>query len=403
MVKHKRVLIIILSIVIAIIVAIAGCFLYYKLSLQAVSKESEAVDITIEEGMNVSEIIDLLNENGLIKNEKVFKLYTKINKINNVKAGEYELNKNMNAESLVNKLNEGPKNSTINITFIEGKNMRWIASKIAEKTSNTEEDVFEKLSDEEYLDKLIEKYWFITDEIKNENIYYSLEGYLFPDTYNFEKKATVEDIFGKMLDEMEKQLNPYKEEIQNSSISVHKILTVASIIELESSNDDDKAKVSSVIYNRLNKNMSIGSDVTTYYAIKVDMSERNLTSKDLNTSNPYNTRGPNMNGKLPVGPIASVSASSIKAALYPETTDYLYFVADKNGKIYFAKTIEEHNQNIANLKKQGLWYTYEWWTLKPVFQTLAYKHNAVLTMLNKKIWLGNNYLKEKWGDYLWIK
>lgn len=357
--KRRKIFIIIMAIVIAIIIVIVGGFTYYNVNLQAVSKNSETVDVTIEEGMNVSKIINLLNKNGLIKNTNVFKLYVKINKVSNIQAGEYELNKNMDAKAIINKLKEGPKDSTINITFIEGKNMRWIASKIAEKTSNTEEEVFEKLSDEAYLDKLIQKYWFLTDEIKNQNIYYSLEGYLFPDTYNFEKDVTVDKIFEKMLDEMEEQLKPYKDEIEKSTISVHKILTVASIIELESSNDGDKANVSSVIYNRLNKNMSIGSDVTTYYAIKVDMSERNLTSKDLNTSNPYNTRGPNMNGKLPVGPIASVSASSIKAALYPTSTDYMYFVADKNGKVYFAKTLEEHNKNIAYLKSQGLWYTYE--------------------------------------------
>ena len=357
--KRRKIFIIIMAIVIAIIVVIVGGFTYYNVNLQAVSKNSETVDVTIEEGMNVSKIINLLNKNGLIKNTNVFKLYVKINKVSNIQAGEYELNKNMDAKAIINKLKEGPKDSTINITFIEGKNMRWIASKIAEKTSNTEEEVFEKLSDEAYLDKLIQKYWFLTDEIKNQNIYYSLEGYLFPDTYNYEKDVTVDKIFEKMLDEMEEQLKPYKDEIEKSTISVHKILTVASIIELESSNDGDKANVSSVIYNRLNKNMSIGSDVTTYYAIKVDMSERNLTSKDLNTSNPYNTRGPNMNGKLPVGPIASVSASSIKAALYPTSTDYMYFVADKNGKVYFAKTLEEHNKNIAYLKSQGLWYTYE--------------------------------------------
>lgn len=359
MIKHKKIFFIIISIIIALMIVALGCFLYYKINLQAVSESDEAVEITIEEGMSVSNIINLLKDKGLIKNDKVFKLYTKINKISNIQAGEYELNKNMSVQEIAKKLQEKPKDSTINITFVEGKNMRWIAAKIAEKTSNTEEEVFEKLSDETYLNKLIDKYWFLSDEIKNENIYYSLEGYLFPDTYNFKKDVTVEGIFEKMLDKMEEQLEPYKTEIQNSGISVHKILTVASIIELESSNDEDKANVSSVIYNRLNKNMSIGSDVTTYYAIKVDMSERNLTSKDLNTANPYNTRGPNMNGKLPIGPIASVSASSIKAALYPNTSDYLYFVADKNGKVYFAKTIEEHNANITNLKNAGLWYTYE--------------------------------------------
>ena len=324
-----------------------------------VSQNSETVRIEIKEGMNVSKIIDLLNENGLIKNEKALKLYIKLNKVSKIQAGEYELNKNMSAPEIISKIEEGPEDTTINITFVEGKNMRWIASKIAENTSNSEEDVYNKLSDETYLNKIIDKYWFITDEIKNENIYYSLEGYLFPDTYNFKKDATVEDIFNKMLDKMEDQLEPYKDEIQKSTISVHKFLTMASVIELEAKNDEDKAKVASVFYNRLNQNMSIGSDVTTYYAIKVDMSERNLTSKDLNTENPYNTRGPNMNGKLPVGPIASVGASSIKAALYPDTTDYLYFVADKNGKVYYAKTFDEHNANIKYLKSQGLWYTYE--------------------------------------------
>ena len=105
--------------------------------------------------------------------------------------------------------------------------------------------------------------------------------------------------------------------------------------------------------------MSIGSDVTTYYAIKVDMGERDLYTKEINTYNPYNTRGPNMEGKLPVGPISTVSETSIKAALNPTKTDYLYFVADSNGKVYFGKTYQEHQENINNLKNQNLWYQYE--------------------------------------------
>ena len=105
--------------------------------------------------------------------------------------------------------------------------------------------------------------------------------------------------------------------------------------------------------------MSIGSDVTTYYGIKVDMSERNLYKSEINTYNPYNTRGPNMEGKLPVGPIAMVSKDAINAVLNPTKTDYLYFVADSNGKIYFSKTYEEHQEIINNLRQQGLWYEYE--------------------------------------------
>ena len=101
-----------------------------------------------------------------------------------------------------------------------------------------------------------------------------------------------------------------------------------------------------VIYNRLDKNMAIQSDVTTYYAIKVNMGDRDLYQSEINLSNPYNTRGPNMEGKLPIAPIASVGRDSIEAAIEPNNTDYLFFVADKTGKLYFTKTNDEHNRII---------------------------------------------------------
>lgn len=104
--------------------------------------------------------------------------------------------------------------------------------------------------------------------------------------------------------------------------------------------------------------MSLGSDVTTYYAIQVDMSERDLYRSEINQYNPYNTRGPNMNGKLPVGPIACSSMESILAAIEPAESDYLFFVADKNGKLYFTKTNEEHVQVINELQSNGQWYEY---------------------------------------------
>ena len=105
--------------------------------------------------------------------------------------------------------------------------------------------------------------------------------------------------------------------------------------------------------------MSLGSDVSTYYAFKVDMGERDLTVKELNTENPYNTRGPNMSGKIPIGPICNPSKTAIEAALDYTETDAYYFVADKNGKVYFTRNNEEHNKMINKLKKDGLWYTYD--------------------------------------------
>lgn len=362
--KMKKKTIIILSIILFFIVliglAVYGVIWYVNETGPVSSRDSE-IKVTIPNGKSSSEIGGILNASGLIKNWRAYKIYIKMNKINDMKAGDYVLNENMSLSKIVAILEKGPDASqrTVNITFLEGKNMRWIAKTIANNTNNTEDDVYNTLKNEQYLDGLIKKYWFLSDDIKNENIYYSLEGYLFPDTYNFKKDASVQDIFEVMLNRMEQKLDEYKSQITGLNISVHRLITVASIVELEASNVLDRPDIASVIYNRIKNNMSIGSDVTTYYAIKVDMGERDLKQSELDAYNPYNTRGPNMRGKLPVGPICNPGIDSIKAALNPSTTDYLYFVADKNGKVYFAKTDSEHNSIIQQLKSQGLWYSYE--------------------------------------------
>ena len=207
-----------------------------------------------------------------------------------------------------------------------------------------------------YVKSLQDDYWFITDEILNDKIYYSLEGYLFPDTYSFEEEdVTVKEIFKRMLDQMEKILESYKEDIQKNKYTVHEILTVASIAENEAIFDKDRKDVTSVIFNRLNQNMSIGSDVTTYYAFKIDLGTRDLYKSEINKYNAYNTRGPNMNGKLPIGPICMPSKASIEAAVYPNSTDYLFFVADAKGNIYFTKTNAEHEEAIKKIKANGEW------------------------------------------------
>lgn len=357
----KKLIITLVVFILVIAIVIVGAIFYYNESLKPVNNNSEKVTVEIEKGMVASQIADRLESKGLIKNALTFKIYSKFNKVTGLQAGTYKLDKNMSVEEIVKALKKGSDYfpDTIDITFLEGKNMRWIAKTIAEKTNNTEDDVFAKLEDKQYIQSLIQKYWFLTDEIENENIYYPLEGYLFPDTYNFTNKdVTIEQIFTAMLDQMEDKLEKYKTKMQNAGASVHKLLTVASITELEAAKPEDRAGVAGVIYNRLNNNMAIGSDVTTYYAIKVDMSERDLYQSELNKYNPYNTRGPKMEGKLPIGPISTVGIESIDAAFAPEQNDYLYFVADKNGKVYFAKDIQGHENNIAKLKQQGLWFNY---------------------------------------------
>ena len=340
---------------------VVGCILWYSVSTSPVSKNEEEVKVTIEMGSSASDIANTLKEKNIIKSETAFKLYVKLNKVSDFQAGTYYLKQSMNLKEITEMLKTGILHdpNQITLTYLEGKHTRWLAEEIEETTNNSKEDVINLLKDEKYVDRLIEKYWFLTDEIKDENIYYSLEGYLFPDTYAIENKdAKVEDIFEKMLNRMEEILDEYKDEIENSEYSVHEILTIASIIEMESMSNEGRKDVSSVIYNRLNSGMAIQSDVTTYYAVQVDMGDRDLYQRELDTYNPYNTRGPNMEGKLPIGPISSVSKNSIEAALRPSNTDYIFFVADKNGKLYFTKTVSEHNSIVSELKSQGLWFEY---------------------------------------------
>ena len=353
----KKGKIIILGIIILLIVIITP-IIWYSISLGAVSKESSKVEVEIPIGSGSNAIGSILKKNGLIKNEMAFKIYVKLNNVEGLQAGNYSIDKSWNVEEILEFLKTGKvmKDQVI-ITFVEGKNVRWIASKIEECTNNTAEDAYKLLKDEEYIQYVIDEYDFITDEIKNKNIYYPLEGYLFPDTYYFNgKDVTVKEIFKAMLDKMESVL----EEIEvKTDLTMHELLTMASIVELEGKNKSARKDIASVFYNRLDRKISLGSDVTTYYAYGIDMGERDLTKKELNSYNPYNTRGPNMAGKLPVGPIASPSLSSIEAAAEPNDTEYLFFVADKNGKVYFTRSNSEHEQMIAKLKQQGLWYVYE--------------------------------------------
>lgn len=361
---EKKILIIIGTIISLIIIAMVTLFIWYNVSIGSPSKnsdEGEKTVIEIASGTNTTGILNILKQNNVIKNELAAKIYITLNDVKNLQAGKYSFSGNETLEEVLKTISTGNiMNETVTITFLEGRNMRYIANVIAENTNNTEKNVYEALEDEKYIQSLIEKYWFLTEDIKDPSIYYPLEGYLYPNTYNLESKdVDVKTIFGKMLDQMEKQLEPFKERIEKHNVSIHKAVTIASIVELEGNNEENRAKIARVIYNRLAKNMPIGSDVTTYYGIKVDMSERDLYAKEINTYNAYNTRGPNMEGKLPIGPIASVSSESIKAALNPAKEDYLYFVADKAGEIYFSSTYEEHLETISTLKNKGLWYEYE--------------------------------------------
>lgn len=357
--KGKIIGIILVILAVLIVAVLGGAFVWYTSSLKAISSSKDGIRVEIKEGTGVSGIANLLEENEIIKNAMAFKIYCKLNGVTNLQAGKYELLPSDNVAIIAEHIANGDvAPDEVTITFIEGKNIDWYAKEIAKKTNNTEQDVYDLLADEEYIDSLIEKYWFIEDIVKDERIYYPLEGYLLPDTYTFENEdVSVKTIFNIILNYMDKYLSTKKDEFK---YTYHQTLTLASLAELEGKSLEDRKEIVGVFFNRLDKKMSLGSDVTAYYAFKVNMAESNLTKEQLNTYNAYNTRypGAEMMGKLPIGPICNPSRDAIEAALNPTETEALYFVADKNGKVYFTKTNDEHNAKIAELKKAGLWFTY---------------------------------------------
>lgn len=361
----KKILIIVAAIFSFFVIGLVGLVVFYNNALGATEIKGEdskykEVTFIVKSGSTSRMVIDDLYKEELIKNKYVGYVYLKLNDDFVLQAGVYELNTGMSLEEIIDKLGSGKVvDNSISVTFIEGKRITNYVKVISENFGYSEEEILKVISDETYLKELIDKYWFLTEDILDDRLYYALEGYLSPNTYFFDQNASIKDIIEKMLDTTAVELKEYKDDIDNSKYSVHEMVTMASIVELEGSNSDDRRGVAGVFYNRLEGGWSLGSDVTTYYGIQVEMSERDLWQHEIEEVNDYNTRPSAMAGKLPVGPICNPGVDSIIAAFEPEEHDYYYFVADKNGKTYFTKTNGEHEAVIADLKANGLWFVYE--------------------------------------------
>ena len=354
----KKKLKIITVIIIILILTIGLPLSIYASLLRPVNKkDSTLITFDIPYKTSSNEVLNSLEAQGLIKSSLIAKIYMKTHQITNIQAGTYILSKDMDLKTILNKFTTGKVlDDEITITFIEGKRLSYYVNLITKNFSYTVSEINDVLNDKEFLKELIDKYWFITDEILNKDIYYPLEGYIFPDTYNFKKDATIKEIILTLIEGLNTKLEPYKDTILNSGYTPHEILTLASIVELEGVDDSSRSKVASVFYNRLKSGWTLGSDVTTYYAFKKDFSSE-LTLEEYNKCNPYNTRSACVKG-LPVGPICASGLESLKATINPEITEYYYFVADKNKNTYYAKTDSEFNAIITDLKNKNLWYTY---------------------------------------------
>lgn len=346
-VARRIVFIITIILLLAIGGTITGGYFYIKGALEPVdpaNKKEKNVEIPI--GSSASGIAQILEDSGIIKDAKVFKYYVKFKNESGFMAGEYALTPAMTFPEIIEALKTGRimEEVVFKITIPEGKQLREIATIIGEKTHHNADEVFKQLNDKGFIDKLMGKYPnLLTEEIFNTNIKYPLEGYLFPATYPFYKEQpSVEEIVTVMLDKTEEVIEEYTGPMMEMEYTPHKLLTMASLIEEEATEQVERDQIASVFYNRMDIGMPLQTDPTVLYA-QGEHKEKVL-KKDLEINDPYNTY--KITGLTP-GPIANAGISSIEATLHPAETDYLYFLATSSGEVLFSKTLEEHNQKKA--------------------------------------------------------
>lgn len=341
--KGKGLLIII--IILALLVGAGG---YYTLGTGAVDPgNEEIVVVEIPTGTGAYGILNLLDEAGLIKNMTCAKIHVKLGGYNSLQANTYEFNKGMSLPQIMKAINTGDFDyiSKKSIVINDGLRLEQVASSMAEQLDLNADEIMAKWSDKSYVKELINDYWFLTDDVLNKDVMYPLEGYLYADTYFLTTQdPSIDDLTRMCLDRMDTELTARKDQIKASGFSIHDFLSLTSIVTKEA-RAGDQAAVAGVFMNRLEKGMSLGSDVTVCYIFQEDRVD--LKVSQLESESPYNLR--KFTGLTP-GPICAVIGDAMDAVLNYEKSDYLYFFADSEGKVHYFKNDAEFNEGLNTIE-----------------------------------------------------
>lgn len=345
-----RKIVFVLIVVFTVLIIYGGKSAYEFLStgLSPVDPDStETIAVEIPLGSSSSRIAKILEEEGLINNELIYRLYIKVNNYANFQAGDYQLSPSMTLAELSETLQTGTisRPALYTVTIPEGRTIEEIAELYENNASIDADEFMELMNDEEYISGLIDQYPnLLSEEILQDDIRYPLEGYLFAATYPiYDEVPEVDVLIRMMLDKSNSVVSEYYSEIlELEDFTVHEIVTFASLVEREARNEDERKLISGVFYNRLNEGMRLETDPTVLYALGYHK-DRVLFS-DLELESPYNTY--HVFG-LPIGPISNFGVSSLESVFYPTETTYKFFVAAPDGQIYFSETFDEH-VNLAN-------------------------------------------------------
>ena len=349
--------------VLLVLVAGGGYFGYGYVqdSLKPVDASSkDYVTVQIPDGANVQEIGSTLEKSGLVKHGLIFSLYAKYYSHANLKSGYYNLKKSMSTDELIQELEKGgtPEAQApvlANLTIPEGYTLEQIAQTVGQlqgefKEPLTADAFLAKAQDETFISQLVAKYPNLLGSLptKDSGVRYRLEGYLFPATYTIKDSTTVESLIDEMVAAMDKAMSPYYATIKEKNLTVNELLSIASLVEKEGAKTEDRKQIAGVFYNRLNAGMPLQSNIAILYAqgkLGQKISLADDAGIDTTIDSPYNVY--THLGLMP-GPVDSPSLDAIEASVNQTKSEYLYFVANvEDGKVYFATTKEEHDQNVA--------------------------------------------------------
>ncbi|NOW02698.1 endolytic transglycosylase MltG [Clostridium beijerinckii] len=336
--KYKSFRKLILLIILFLFVITLTFVISYSSTIRKPLKSTEdSIIIEVKQGEGFYDILDKLDKENKLTNKLLIKVNLAIDKRKvNLTEGIYEINTNSSLEELIKSLeNKDGDKDLVKLTIPEGYSIEDIAKSVEDKGICSKDEFIKDVKD-----------YKLPSFVKNNNKKrYNLEGYLYPDTYLIEKGSNANEVIKSMLDRFEDVLKQAEDEtkVEINDEDVEKIVTIASMIEREARVPGDRPLISSVIYNRLEKDMKLQIDAAVIYALgyHVDV----VLNKHLEVDSPYNVykyKG------LPVGPIANPGLDCIKAALLPEKTDYLYYIMKDDGAHYFTNNYED----FLNKKKE---------------------------------------------------
>lgn len=327
-----------------ICLVIGGWFLYSEM-YSVSATESQKITFEIHDGETVKDLAERLEKKGIIRYTWLFRAYTRIKGIDKtIHKGLYEVEQPITLARVVEALNNQVAGQERSITIIPGWDLNDMAEYFEKEKIATQKDFFALVGEPavdyrlktEKIDSFNGK---ATDEKPD---FVSYEGYLAPQTYRIYVDTPIEQIIEKLIAQREKEIEPFLEEIHKQGKSVHEILTMASILEREVRNPEDKAKVADIFWRRNEKGWAMQADSTVHYATE-KKGDLFTTKKQRDFDSLWNTyKYPS----LPPGPISTPSVDSIRAAVYPQKNDAWYFLTTLQGEVKYGRTLDEHNQNV---------------------------------------------------------